>query len=679
MKENLNATFIAEAHELLTDLEKALLQLEKDSHNKDGISEVFRTMHSLKGSASMFGFEAISELTHDLETIYESIRGGTAALTHEIFNITLKSLDHLKKLLDDAKLQDKNLKKNHETLLKEIKGIAIVPVIGHENKGTSGEEAKEESTYYVYFNPVPEILRNGTNTLYLVEDLLALGEGICLPFFNNLSTFSEIEPDVSCTGFEIVLTTDKTEQDIREVFMFVETECDLRISKINEGHVLSQKAKEHFSKAGKDYTVIGEEQIKSMIRSSAQKIKTVASEVQKTKTVSNIRVSSERLDELMNLVSELVTTQASLTLYSSASESPGLTIIAENIEKITRRLRDNAFTMSLIPLESLVVRFQRLVRDLSNELGKEVVFKAEGVETEIDKSIIEKLADPLLHLLRNSLDHGIEMPGERVKKGKPKEGTVLLKAYYSGANVIIEVHDDGAGIDIEKVKKKALDKGLISADTSLDRKEEILDLIFLPGFSTAEKVTGVSGRGVGMDVVRRNITDMRGEVEVATEKGKGTTFTIKLPLTLSIIDGLLVKVGGTEFIIPLSLVNKCYEVETAHLEETFNQWVTLDGKRTPFLYLRKEFAIGGDAPSLSQVIKVSHQGGFVGLAVDKIIGEYQAVLKPLGELYQVQDEFSGATILGDGSVALVLDPHKLIRKLVDKQQLDLRLAEKVSS
>src|SRR6478609_782235 len=363
----------------------------------------------------------------------------------------------------------------------------------------------------------------------------------------------------------------------------------------------------------------------------------------------------------MNLVSELVTTQASLTLLSEENQSAELTAIAENVEKITRRLRDNAFTMSLIPIESLLVRFQRLVRDLSAELKKDVEFKIEGAETEIDKSIIEKLSDPLLHLLRNAIDHGIESPEERVKKGKRKQGTILFKSYYSGANVIIEIKDDGAGIKFEKIRKIAIEKGLILADAELS-ENEIINLIFLPGFSTADQITGVSGRGVGMDVVKRNIGDIRGEIEVFTKVGEGSTFQIKLPLTLSIIDGLRIEIGTTEYILPLFAVQKCYEVVTAQLTETFNQWVTLDGQRIPFLFLREDFGATNNAPYHSQIIKIVQNGNPVGLVVDRIVGDYQAVLKPLGHLYRNQDEFSGATILGDGTVALVIDPVKLIQK-----------------
>jgi two-component system chemotaxis sensor kinase CheA len=365
----------------------------------------------------------------------------------------------------------------------------------------------------------------------------------------------------------------------------------------------------------------------------------------------------------MNLVSELVTTQAQLRLLVDSREEDQLTTISENMEKITRRLRDNAFGMSLIPIDSLVIRFSRMVRDLSRELNKDVIFHTEGTETEIDKSIIERLTDPILHLLRNALDHGLELPEDRARAGKSRQGKIALKAYHSGGSVVIEISDDGAGINLEKVKRKAIQKGILDADTQLSDKE-ITDLIFLPGFSTAGQITGVSGRGVGMDVVKRNIADLRGDIEIVTHAGRGTTFVISLPLTLSIIEGLLVTAANISFILPRSMVRKCYEVETSLLDCETHRQVVLDGDRIPVLNLCEEFTTGAPLPALSQVITVSHQGNTFGLAVEAIVGEYQAVLKPLGNCYRDQDEFSGATILGDGSVALIIDPTKLIRKLL---------------
>jgi two-component system, chemotaxis family, sensor kinase CheA len=667
--ESLNSVFSVEANETLADLERALLHLEKDPDNGESISSVFRAMHTLKGSAGMFGFESISSFTHHLESIYEAIRDGERKLTQEILSITLDSLDHLKNLVANSSLKGKEIKAKHEALINEHKRICSDHTTVTDPPGSPGATAV--NTYYILFNPVSEILRKGTNTLYLIDDLLSMGDGICFPFFNIMPSLSELKPDDSYTSFEVILATNKSENEIKDVFMFVDGECELVISKIGDGNLLEgNDARKQLKANHIVHSRMGEPAVRlSLVPPSEQtKDLLISAEAQQTKAVSNVRVSSDRLDELMNLVSELVTTQASLSLYSEKAQLAGLSSISENVGKITRRLRDNAFTMSLIPIQSLVVRFQRLVRDLSKDLDKAIDFKTEGTETEIDKSIVEKLTDPLLHLLRNSLDHGIETPDERERKGKPRKGTLLLKSFYSGSNVIIEISDDGAGINLEKVRNKAIGKGLIAADAVMS-ESELTNLIFMPGFSTAEQVTGVSGRGVGMDVVRRNITDIRGEIEIRTQQNKGTTFSIRLPLTLSIIDGLLVRIGQTDFILPLSSVNKCYEVETRTLEDTFNHWTTLEGQRTPFIFLRKELGINHDAPLLSQIIKIAHQGQYVGLAVDKIIGEYQAVLKPLGELYHDQDEYSGATILGDGSVALVMDPYKIVKKLVSQVAL----------
>ena len=369
----------------------------------------------------------------------------------------------------------------------------------------------------------------------------------------------------------------------------------------------------------------------------------------------------------MNLVSELVTTQARLSLFAESNENPELSIVAENVQKLTRQLRDIAFSICLIPIQNILTRFHRLVRDLSTELNKEVELFIEGSETELDKSIIESLSDPIMHILRNSLDHGIEDAAVRLKAGKPAKGTILIKAYYSGANVIIKITDDGAGVDLDKVRNKAISKGLVSADVNLSKKE-IIELLFLPGFSTAEKVTGVSGRGVGMDVVRRKIMDIRGEVDVDTKLGHGTSITIKLPLTLSIIDGLLVAIDGVSYIISLSVVDKCYAVLHSQVMTAYNNIIVLDGVQVPFYYMREEFDSTSQAPDMEQVIVVRYEESKVGIIIDKVIGEYQAVLKPLGKMYKEQDMISGASILGDGTIALVLDTNKIIKKFT-KQEL----------
>jgi len=665
--EHLRSLFLDEATELLTDLEKGLLKLESNPADTDGIANVFRCMHSLKGSAQMFGFDSINALTHQLESIYQAIREGKQTLTPPILEVTYSCLDHLGKLLNDPMVAGTTLQLAQVHLLEEIGKLAEA-----ENVLTTGDHvlAPEEgkgSCWYISFVPEENILQHGTNTLYLIEDLLALGSGLTLPYLVKPLAWEYADAGKNYTAFEVLLETSCDEAAIREVFIFVETECELVIRPFPVNFFsFTEPVRQQVYRAHTIDRPMGYSALSTLLMPGAHlPIDSIITSQRNGK--GSVRVPSERLDDLMNLVSELVTTQARLTLFATESTVGELVTISENVEKITRRLRDNAFSMSLIPVESLVVRFQRLVRDLSKELNKEVIFKTEGTDTEIDKSIIEKLTDPVLHLLRNALDHGIESPDKRHQQGKPRQGTVLLKAYYSGTNVVIEINDDGAGIDLERVKQKAVATGIIRSDDPL-REDELIQLIFHPGFSTAEHVTGVSGRGVGMDVVKRNITDIQGEIEVITKPALGTTFVIRLPLTLSIIDGLLVSTGSTRFILPIAAVRKCYEVETTLLENETHHQVVLDNQRIPVFNLCKVFTPDEPVPFLSQVITVQYNKKTFGLAVESIIGEYQAVLKPLGNRYRKQDEFSGATILGDGTVALVVDPNKLIRNLTGKEE-----------
>jgi two-component system, chemotaxis family, sensor kinase CheA len=661
MSDKLTDTFLAEANELIIDIERCLLEVGRGSDDRENISAIFRAMHTLKGASGMFGYELVQRLTHNLENIYQDIRDGNRFLDSVISELTFKTLDQLRLLLGGP--SNTSEPAGYHELLEIVKSVSgdqsALSVDHHYNSPSPAEQC----TYYIQLTPHLNIIRNGTNPLYLVDDLLALGSGIARPFFNELPELHQLDAENCYIGFEVILATDKAEDEIQAVFLFAEGNCEVHIARIANENLIKEFTNETnpfiTAETGK---VIGFESVrKSMDKKLASRVTETANKALKAKG-GNIRVGSEQLDELMNLVSELVTTQARLSLFANISESNELSGISENIEKITRRLRDNAFTMSLVPFDSIKVRFQRLVGELSKELNKSVEFATEGMETKIDKSIVEKLIDPILHILRNCIDHGIETSEVRTKNGKSSQGKVSLKAFYSGSNVVIEISDDGAGIDLERIRDKAISRGLISKDAQLTDLE-LTDLIFLAGLSTADNITDVSGRGVGMDVVRRNIADIRGEVEVATIEGQGTRFIIKLPLTLSILDGLLVKIGATEFILPLSAVVKCYEVETTQLEETFNHWITLDGQRTPFFYLRKIFSITQAKPLYSQLINVPYNGSLVALAVDQIVGEYQAVLKPLGNLYLEQDEFSGATILGDGTVALVLDPTRMIKNL----------------
>ena len=673
--DELKATYIQEAQELLENLESSLLVLEDNPSDHSNIEQVFRVMHTLKGNSSMFGLSVIAEFVHDLETIYDKIRQSKMDLSKGILNCTLAALDHLKLIIFDSNLQDSGNKENHFRLISEIRiyadgGSETTPF----QMNNAEVEDKITGTYFIHFEPNSDFLLNGSNPLLLINELAEMGPSFVVPHFKIVDDLSEFDPFTCIASWDILVETDASLETIRDVFIFAEDDARIDIHKflltgIIQNEAFLEKAKEANLKP--EHLVLEEIiEIAASIPVEEKEEADQSEEVQlvtpvqkkiseKEKAISSIRVSSDKLDELMNLVSELVTTQASLSLFSENNTSTELEVISENIEKLSRRLRDISFGMTLIQINNMFARFQRLVRDMSDMLGKEVVFITEGGETELDKTIIETLTDPLMHIIRNSMDHGIEKAEVREQKGKPRQGMVKLKAYYSGISVFIQIIDDGKGIDVRKVREKAISKGFMREEDELTDKE-IFDFIFYPGFSTAEVVTDVSGRGVGMDVVKRNITDLKGSISVESKPDAGTTLTIKLPLSLSIIDGLLVDIYGVKYVIPLSVVRKCYEVKNADMLKNFNKLLLLDDRQVPYINLRSEFEYEVTMEGNSQLIVVSDGDHEVGISVDHIIGEYQAVVKPISKYYRNQDFVSGATILGDGSIALVLDTHKIV-------------------
>lgn len=669
--EQFREKFIDEANDLINELERVLLDLESNPKDMGIIEKVFRIMHSLKGGSAMFGFAKMDKFTHYLESIYDLVRNKKLEIDDKILDLTLASVDHLRNLIGDKDEKDISHDKENDRLMELIQTITSLAEKPKEGIQLEKDIEREEvlKTYYISFKPNSDIFKFGTNPLFLLDDLFQLGESKIFPRLKKIPEFDTFDPSVCYVNWDIFLATKEGINAVIDVFLFVDNQSKLEIQKLSDINLFREKSFVGIiTETVKSNDEIKIESLQDLIHdlekiyNADEKLKDearITDRAVKDSTISSLRVSAEKLDNLINWVSELVTIQARLSLFAQENNFGGLTPIAEEVEKISRRLRDDVFSIRLIPIESMMTRFHRLVRELSHELKKEVVFKTEGTETELDKTIIENLTDPLMHIIRNSLDHGIEDAGIRERIGKPKQGNILFKAFYSGTNVYIQVSDDGKGIDIKKLKEKAIAKGFIEPEEELT-DTEILNLVFLPGFSTAEKVTKLSGRGVGMDVVKRKISEIRGEVDIESHLGSGTTITIKLPLTLSIIDGLLVRIGTTHFLIPLSSVDKCYEFYHNQLDHAVNNLILAGNERVSFIYLRTLFEMEDTPPDIERIVVVEYSNMRIGLAVDHIVGEYQAVLKPLGKLYRKQDVISGATILGDGTVALVLDPNKLI-------------------
>lgn len=676
--------FREEVREYLERLESGLLLLEQDPENYQVIDEIFRIMHSMKGSGGMFGFDLISDVTHDLESLYDLFRSKKQRIDPEIISYTLNSIDGLHNLMvQDPTDEHRSLaKKMKLDTQKQIARITLTDFKGQEELPSYGHQTGSEnhqSTYYISFIPNENIFSNGTNPLYLIDELHALGECNVQVSFDKLPDLAKIDTTKCYVSWYLFIATSENIDTLCDVFIFVADNAQIQIDKVSSGNVIqneniladflnARSNQEHWEPLESEFQefektdeilIQDENEEVGILLKSSDEIPKKPGLVQTT--VDSIRVDSQKIDQYMNLVSELITAQSRLEVIASKMNSPELELVTETFEKLGRQLRDNAFDMSLIPLQSIAVRFKRLIHDLSKSLDKEVVLVTEGMETELDKNIIERLLEPILHIIRNSMDHGIEIRKERLGKQKAAAGTISIKASTVGSYVQIVIEDDGAGLDSVHIRKKAIAMGILSDQTKVT-EEEIYQLIFEPGFSTSELVTDVSGRGIGMDVVRRRVQEMRGSIHLATEKNHFTRFTLKLPLSLSIIDGLLTKVGESYYVIPSSAINKIYTVKHELLKKEFRQVVELEGVQFPYLNMHEEFENGNHIPEEQYVVVVSFENQLFGLVVDSVVREYQAVIKPLGRLLKNQDVFSGASILGTGQLALVIDTNKMIQK-----------------
>jgi two-component system, chemotaxis family, sensor kinase CheA len=684
-QQRMEATFREEAGELLVDLENGLLELEAAPEDTDCIDRVFRAMHTIKGSGSMFGFEAVAAFAHEVETVFDLVRNGELKVTKELIDRTLEARDHIRAMLDSPEEADKSAERRIITSMR-----ALAPGTGGEeadssSRPTSNDSPEGSMCYRIRFGPHKDIFLQGTDPLTLLHELEELGECVVVADTAAIPELDQIAPESCYTSWDIILTSSCGINAVRDVFIFVEDESDLRIEVLDEetdpalfseskklGEILIEKgdldpdALEHVLTQKKllgrmlvDAGVVDTPKVQSALAEQKQ-VRAVREKRLLEQSSSSIRVGSEKLDKLVDLVGELVTAQARLSQTASREESDAdLAGIAEDVERLTAELRDNAMSLRMVPIGTTFARFNRLVRDLSHQLGKQIELTTDGAETELDKTVIEQLNDPLVHLIRNSIDHGIESDEERRAAGKPAEANINLSASHAGSDVLVKVSDDGKGLDAELIRAKAIERGLILADEELT-EQEVFRLIFSPGFSTATEVTDVSGRGVGMDVVTSTIEALHGSVEIASKPGEGTTITLQLPLTLAIIEGLLVQISDEHFVVPLSSVEECLELTREDVAAAQGRsTVNVRGKMLPYINLRSTFEIPGETPPIEQIVITRTGAETVGFVVDQVVGQIQTVIKSLGKMYEQIKGVSGATIMGNGSVALVLDIARL--------------------
>jgi two-component system chemotaxis sensor kinase CheA len=684
----LREMFKSEAYELLGELENALLSLEESPRDKDIISRVFRALHTIKGSGGACGFDTISHFAHEVESVYDAIRNDRMVVTREIINLTLAARDQIAALFDEFYKKKPAESEVTDQIINRFRSVLPEGVAPRTKKPAEPVATAEEpqATYRIRFRPARNIFLTGANPQFLLDELRTLGTCRVVAQLGDIPPLETLDPDLCYIYWDVILTTTKGVNAIKDVFIFVQDTSELRIEPIEiEGALLEDdkykklgeilvergdlspadvqeisSGQKRFGEILVEKGLVNNDRVEAAL-TEQQHVRELRRERQKSEELTSIRVQSEKLDKLVDLVGELVTVQARLTQVATEGTSALLLTISEEVERLTAELRDNTMSIRMLPIGTIFNKFRRLVRDLSQNLGKSVELVMEGADTELDKSVIEKLHDPLVHLIRNCIDHGIEMPDEREARQKPRQGTIRLSAAHSGAHVIIRIDDDGAGMNTEAIRRKGIEKGMIPHDAELSERE-LFNLVLSPGFSTASQVTDVSGRGVGMDVVKQAIEVLRGTIEIASTRGEGTKIIMSLPLTLAIIDGFLTRIGDDHFVFPLSLVDECVELSAARSQKMGERdLLNVRGEIVPYIKLRDRFGMQSVRPAIEQVVIAKVDKFRVGFVVDHVVGGHQTVIKNLGRMYKGVEGISGATILGNGSVALILDVPRLIQ------------------
>jgi len=705
------ALFQEEVMENLAELDGALLELEKSPEDTSQVDRVFRAVHTLKGACDMFGLGRVVSLAHNLESLFDHVRGGWRRVSKDLLDVAFLAKDRFSAMLaegadpetaDDgglgerlkALLRDPDLPEASQPPAAKEPEAACAPDSAPAGNGTSCQN------WRLRYAPSDPGHLTRTDPLALLDEVRTLGQVRVRCDLSGLPELADLDPDDCSLRFEATCDIPGEDGDnaLRDVFLFLENPDDVTIGPADAtGEALAapapqpQPAPEPSQPKTPEPApnpVAARSPEPTPARPAAQAAPTppappvtpakpvtafrpaAAQQVAATEprrpaapkkeAMQSLRVDAAKLDDLVNLVGELVIAQARLTQLASVLGHPSLTGVAEEIERLSNELRDNTLGIRMLPIGTTFSRFRRLVRDLSSEMHKSIDLVTEGGETELDKTVIEQLNDPLVHLLRNSIDHGIEPPADRLAAGKPEAGTIVLAAEHAGGEVLLSITDDGRGMDPERIRAKAVEKGLIAAEARLT-DSEIYNLIFLPGFSTAEKITNVSGRGVGMDVVKRSMDSLRGKIEVHSELGRGTRIIIRLPLTLAIIDGLQIKAGDDRYIIPLSLVEECVELPRERVQASGRgRSIQLRGEIVPYIRLREAFELTGQPPAIEQVVVTRFEGERAGIAVDQVMGQQQTVIKSLGGYIGSVAGISGATINGDGTMSLILDIPTLV-------------------
>jgi two-component system chemotaxis sensor kinase CheA len=707
--------FITEARELLQQIEDGLLELEGDPTNTETINAIFRGAHTLKGSSGLFGLDHLVRFTHVVETVLDTVRAGQLDVTPGLVSVLLPCADYLsgqvEAIAGGRLLPDPAEESQAAELL-----AALDPFLGGGAHAGPEEAVASDATtptdelasWHLFLRFGPDCFRNGMDPLSFVRYLGNLGtvERV-VTVADALPEAADMDPETCYLTFEVTLSSTAAKGEIEAVFEFVrddseitivpaETDVDRFINRIRampqsdrlgdilvrSGAVTQQEldralqiqrgrpggADASLSLVGDilvDEGIVPRQVVEAALRKQRKGGET------RTPDAQTIRVDAGRLDKLIDLVGELVIAQAAASASAAAAANAGFVGMSETsgeVMRLVEQVRHSALSLRMVPIGSTLRRFERVVRDISASLGKEVNLVITGGDAEMDKALVERISDPLMHLVRNSLDHGIELPAERLRRGKPAQGSLYLNAFHDAGSIVLEVSDDGGGLDRERILAKAVERGLVEPGTVLI-DQEVFDLIFEPGFSTAAAVSDLSGRGVGMDVVKRNVQALRGSVEIESTFGLGTTLRIRLPLTLAIIDGFLVGVGPSSFVVPLDRVTECVELAP---EASQRDCINLRGEVLPLIRLRAVFGIDDDAPRRQSVVVVEESGQRAGLVVDALLGQFQTVIKPLGPLFTGLTWISGATMLGDGGIALILDVGPLVAGHVERSPVAVR-------